>query len=90
MNSKSSHIPIEIPIKNENGCYPIVYGSMIFFWSVALSYLSAWAAQASKQNFKKSVDPKWENGPILNIMAENDSNMIDLDLTHLTHPWGPD
>ena len=50
------------------------------FWSVALSYLSTWAAQASKQNsnfevkrnrlvsqykfffFKKSVDPKWENG----------------------------
>ena len=30
-------------------------------------------------------------GPILilNIMAENDSNMIDLVLTHLTHPWGP-
>ena len=30
-------------------------------------------------------------GPILilNIMAENDSNMIDLILTHLTHPWGP-
>ena len=29
-------------------------------------------------------------GPILilNIMAENDSNMIDLVLTHLTHPWG--
>ena len=26
---------------------------------------------------------------ILNIMAENDSNMIDLVLTHLTHPWGP-
>ena len=22
-------------------------------------------------------------------MAENDSNMIDLVLTHLTHPWGP-
>ena len=30
-------------------------------------------------------------GPILilNIMAENGSNMIDLVLTHLTHPWGP-
>ena len=25
----------------------------------------------------------------MNIMAENDSNMIDLVLTHLTHPWGP-
>ena len=22
-------------------------------------------------------------------MGENDSNMIDLVLTHLTHPWGP-
>ena len=22
-------------------------------------------------------------------MAENDSNMIDLVFTHLTHPWGP-
>ena len=32
---------------------------------------------------------QWENGPILNIMAENDSNVIDLVLTHLTHPWGP-
>ena len=29
------------------------------------------------------------NGPILNIMLENDLNMIDLVLTHLTHPWGP-
>ena len=28
-------------------------------------------------------------GPILNIMLENDLNMIDLVLTHLTHPWGP-
>ena len=30
-------------------------------------------------------------GPILilNIMAENDSNMTDLVLTHLTHPRGP-
>ena len=26
---------------------------------------------------------------ILNIMAENYSNMIDLVLAHLTHPWGP-
>ena len=32
---------------------------------------------------------QWENDPILNIMAENDLNMIDLVLTHLTHPWGP-
>ena len=31
------------------------------------------------------MGPIW----ILNIMAENDSNMIDLVLTHLTHPWGP-
>ena len=22
-------------------------------------------------------------------MAENDLNMIDLVITHLTHPWGP-
>ena len=29
-----------------------------------------------------------KNGPILNIMAENDLNMIDLVITHLTHPWG--
>ena len=28
-------------------------------------------------------------GPILNIMYENDLNMIDLVITHLTHPWGP-
>ena len=32
---------------------------------------------------------QWGNGPILNIMLENDLNMIDLVLTHLTHPWGP-
>ena len=29
------------------------------------------------------------NGLILNIMSENDLNMIDLVITHLTHPWGP-
>ena len=48
--SKLGHFPIEIPIKNENGWYPIVYGSIICFWSVVLSYLSAWAPQATKQN----------------------------------------
>ena len=25
----------------------------------------------------------------MNIMKENDLNMIDLVITHLTHPWGP-
>ena len=29
------------------------------------------------------------NGPILNIMSENDLDMIDLVLTHLIQPWGP-
>ncbi len=29
---------------------------------------------------------KW---PELDIMLENDLNMIDLVLSHLTHPWGP-
>ena len=32
---------------------------------------------------------KWGNGPILNIMLENDLNMINLVLTHLTRPWSP-
>ena len=29
------------------------------------------------------------NDKILNIMAENDLNVIDLGLTHLNQPWGP-
>ena len=32
---------------------------------------------------------QWGNGPILNIMLEIGLNMIDLVITHLTHPWGP-
>ena len=32
---------------------------------------------------------QWGNGPILNIMLENDLNMIDLVLTQLNQPWGP-
>ena len=32
---------------------------------------------------------QWGNGPILNIMLENDLNMIDLVQTHLNQPWGP-
>ena len=32
---------------------------------------------------------QWRNGPILNIMLENDLNMINLVLTHLNQPWGP-
>ena len=29
------------------------------------------------------------NGPILNIILENNLNMINLVLTYLNQPWGP-